>query len=267
VKKTKPPRTDQHTRERLIKVATRLFARHGFDGISIRQITTEARANIGAVNYHFESKDELIRQVFQSISGPINKARLSHLDQYEAEAGDGPLTVEKVARALIEPAVRLAGDAAGGFYLTRLLVLARALPNPFIDAVLAEEFDIIFHRFVQAFSRALPSISYEGVCWRYDFSIGAMLHAVGYFDGSSRIKRVTGNLCDPHDVERIIDQLVAFVVGGLSSDMRYDRVRASKTARHTVPELQKSISAKARAATRPSRRKTLTLPIKQEHRR
>jgi AcrR family transcriptional regulator len=227
---TKPTPDDERTRERLIKVATRLFARNGFDGISIRDITTEANANVGAVNYHFGSKEELIRQVFLSLAGPINATRLSLLDQYEAEAESGHLTVEKVARAVIEPAIRLAGDAEGGFHLTRLLVLARALPNPFIDAVLAEEFDRIFHRFVRAFSRALPSISYEEICWRYDFSIGAMLHAVSYFDGSSRLKRVTNGLCDPHDVERIINQLVAFVVGGLSSEVRYGSEAGGKLA-------------------------------------
>ena len=189
------------------------------------------------MNYHFKSKDDLIRAVFQSISTPLNKARLSLLDRYEAEASGSPLTVQKVARALIEPAVRLASDAAGGgFYLTRLVVLARALPNPVIDGILAEEFDAIFHRFVRAFASALPSASYEDVCWRYDFSIGAMLHVVGYFDGSSRIKRVTGNLCDPHDVERIIEQLVTYVAGGLASQTQLPNPRvAGGTRKPTRP--------------------------------
>jgi AcrR family transcriptional regulator len=232
----KPTADDQRTRERLIQVATRLFAHKGFDGVSIREITGEAKANVGAISYYFGSKEELIRQVIQTMAGPVNETRLSLLGQYQAEAGNGPLTVEKVARALIEPAIRLAGDAEGGFHLTRLLVLVRALPNPFIDAALAKEFDRIFHRFVRAFARALPSVSYEEICWRYDFSIGSVLHAVSYFDGSSRIKRVTNNLCDPHDVERIIDQLVAFVAGGVSSGIRFGKVRAKRATKAALPQ-------------------------------
>lgn len=51
------------TRERILDTAERLFARHGFASTSVRQITDEARANLGAVNYYFRSKEGLYAQV------------------------------------------------------------------------------------------------------------------------------------------------------------------------------------------------------------
>lgn len=52
------------TKETLVLVAERLFAAHGIDGVSIRQILQEAGvANNSAVKYHFESKTGLVRAI------------------------------------------------------------------------------------------------------------------------------------------------------------------------------------------------------------
>lgn len=52
------------TKETLILVAERLFAAHGIDGVSTRQILQEAGvANNSAVTYHFESKAGLVRAI------------------------------------------------------------------------------------------------------------------------------------------------------------------------------------------------------------
>ncbi|MFL6529487.1 MAG: TetR family transcriptional regulator, partial [Chthoniobacterales bacterium] len=47
------------TKVAVLDAAERLFASHGFEATSLRAITSEAQANLGAVNYHFASKDEL----------------------------------------------------------------------------------------------------------------------------------------------------------------------------------------------------------------
>ena len=45
------------TKNAILDTAERLFATHGFEATSLRTITAEAKANLGAVNYHFTSKD------------------------------------------------------------------------------------------------------------------------------------------------------------------------------------------------------------------
>ena len=51
---------------RLVLAAERLFALHGIDGVSLRQIATEAgSANNSAVHYHFGSKKGLIEAIFR----------------------------------------------------------------------------------------------------------------------------------------------------------------------------------------------------------
>jgi AcrR family transcriptional regulator len=52
------------TRERLLNVAERMFAEQGFTSASVREITEAAGTNLGALNYHFHSKENLYAEVF-----------------------------------------------------------------------------------------------------------------------------------------------------------------------------------------------------------
>lgn len=53
------------TRELLLDAAEAAFAEGGFRGASVRQITGRARANLGAVTYHFGSKAALFEAVVE----------------------------------------------------------------------------------------------------------------------------------------------------------------------------------------------------------
>jgi len=59
-------RVSKVTREKIIKAASRAFARDGYEGASIRAIVAEAEVNQAAINYHFGSKEGLYRAVLQT---------------------------------------------------------------------------------------------------------------------------------------------------------------------------------------------------------
>lgn len=46
-------------RDRLIKVAMGLFAERGFDGVTVRDLSTAAGVSVGLINHHFGSKEGL----------------------------------------------------------------------------------------------------------------------------------------------------------------------------------------------------------------
>lgn len=48
-----------NTKEVILKKARKLFAKHGFDGVSIRNICDKVNCNVSAISYHFGSKGEL----------------------------------------------------------------------------------------------------------------------------------------------------------------------------------------------------------------
>ena len=59
-------RPSKATRAKIIKAASSAFARHGYEGASIRAIVGAADVNQAAVNYHFGSKEGLYRAVLQT---------------------------------------------------------------------------------------------------------------------------------------------------------------------------------------------------------
>jgi len=52
-----------NTRGRILAAASHIFCEKGFDNTTVREICTEADANVAAVNYHFGDKQKLYNQV------------------------------------------------------------------------------------------------------------------------------------------------------------------------------------------------------------
>jgi AcrR family transcriptional regulator len=59
------PETVDNTRTRLLKAAADVFAEHGYENSTIRQICARAGANLALVNYHFGDKLELYTEVLR----------------------------------------------------------------------------------------------------------------------------------------------------------------------------------------------------------
>lgn len=53
------------TRDRILRAAAKVFARHGFDGASLGQVADEAGFTKGAVYSNFESKDDLFLSLLE----------------------------------------------------------------------------------------------------------------------------------------------------------------------------------------------------------
>jgi AcrR family transcriptional regulator len=77
-------RPSEVTRERIMKAAERLFAERGYDGTSIRAIVAKARVNQAAINYHFDGKDGLYREVLRAAFRSMTEQQLAHADEMKA---------------------------------------------------------------------------------------------------------------------------------------------------------------------------------------
>ncbi|KPK58834.1 MAG: hypothetical protein AMS21_10375 [Gemmatimonas sp. SG8_38_2] len=82
----------------LVIAARELFSRHGFDGASVRAITARAGTNLGAITYHFGSKQALYEAVISEGIAP------SYQRMSKAVTADGPplQRVEAVVRAFFD---------------------------------------------------------------------------------------------------------------------------------------------------------------------
>jgi AcrR family transcriptional regulator len=79
------------TRERIMKAAERLFAERGYDATSIRAIVAKARVNQAAINYHFDGKDGLYREVLRAAFRALTEQQLEHADEMKAMSREAAL--------------------------------------------------------------------------------------------------------------------------------------------------------------------------------
>jgi AcrR family transcriptional regulator len=79
------------TRERIMKAAERLFAERGYDSTSIRAIVAKARVNQAAINYHFDGKDGLYREVLRAAFRAMTEHQVAHADEAKAMSREDAL--------------------------------------------------------------------------------------------------------------------------------------------------------------------------------
>ncbi|MCZ6514825.1 MAG: TetR family transcriptional regulator [Acidobacteria bacterium] len=202
------------TKQRILETAEGLFAESGFDGTSLRAITTKAGVNLAAVNYHFRSKDELIQAVFARRLEPINRRRLELLDECTQEAGEGPLPLEKIVRAFLRPAVEIDLNRPELANFKTLMGRLHTEPKGLMKDLLEKQFGEVISKYLAAFHRALPHLPEEEIFWRTHFMVGSMAHTLAC---SESIEFVSGGRCDISDLEGTLERLVSYSTAGMRS--------------------------------------------------
>jgi len=204
------------TRNRILDAAERLFAGQGFHLTTLRQITRAAEANLAAVNYHFGSKQALIRAIFRRRLDALNAARIERLDALEQNAGRPGL--EAVLEAFVEPALEFTrgGDAEGQRFM-QLLLRAFADRDTALHEAMRQEYAHVMRRFADAVGRALPGVDRTRLRHQLDFIVGALTLTMA----ESALK----------DTRIIAAELVQFAAAGLRGNLA-DRI--PETARRTL---------------------------------
>ncbi|MDP2639136.1 MAG: TetR family transcriptional regulator, partial [Betaproteobacteria bacterium] len=220
---------DSDTRQRILDGAELLFTQYGFEATTLRRITGAAEVNLAAVNYHFGSKEELIRELFRRRLTWLNQQRLQELDRLEAEAGDKPLKPSQILEVFFGVALRMAADTkGGGRAFMRLLGRTYAKPSDFVRGFLAEEYAAVVARFKAALIKALPGVPGEEILWRFHFMLGAMSYAIS---GTDALHIVAEDALDDDDAEALYARLMSFMLGGLRAPLPALRAGSAKPSR------------------------------------
>ena len=111
------------TRARLLDAALDLIAERGEDGVTLRELTDAAEANVAAVSYHFGSLKSLCEAAIEQALERYLDAQQVAVSTLSAES-----TLEELAVAFAAPVVRAL--AAGGRDLAVMRIVARAGIDP-----------------------------------------------------------------------------------------------------------------------------------------
>lgn len=214
------------TKDRILDTAERLFAEHGYDATSLRQVTREAEVNLAAVHYHFGSKIDLLRAVFGRRVDHINAERLAQLESVERAAGEQPASLEAILEAFFGPPLRYAVPQEEGWH--HFMVLVGRLNTTGGEAFTAVKgvFQEVRERFFPAIRRAVPELAPEELAWRIHFLIGSMCALIA---DPGRIEAFSMGLCRGDDPEESLRQLVTFAAHGLRAPAP-SRLRAEQRA-------------------------------------
>ena len=208
----RPAKSDvaSDTRERILNAAEDHFSRHGFWGVTIREVAEQAKVDTALLHYYFDTKRGLFDEVFTRRAEIMNRERIDSIDAYEKAAGDA-ITVEGVINAFLEPTLvrAAAGDPQWHSYFA---LVAQVNNTPaWGGETMGRTFDAVIHRLIDALRKALPEANEKDLYWSYHFLSGALTLTLSQ---TGRVDRLSNGLCKSNDFAAIHARMVPFIASG-----------------------------------------------------
>ncbi len=192
---------EDDAKQRLVAAAGPVFAKHGFDRATVREICREAGVNIAAVGYHFGDKFGLYREVIRTIRG---RCQASH---------SFPPPVGLAARDELHHHVSmmlrqmLSGDDSG--WEAQLMMREMNHPTGVFVEMVEESFRPSFNRLTTVIGALAPAstpidvleklaLSVVGQCLYYRIGAGVVRQLIpearraAAFDADSLARHITG---------------------------------------------------------------------------
>jgi AcrR family transcriptional regulator len=206
------PEVEAATKNLVFNAAERLFALHGFQNVSVRDITAEAQVNLASVNYHFGSKDALLFEIFRRRTTELNRERARMLHEAsDRHAGNPP--VREILTALMAPPLRWLAPANDRRISLQFLIRARSEGTEEIRQSLSSDVSHL-RRFADALIAASPALPREEVYWRLHFVLG-MIHQ-NRFAELDRLNVLSEGATREDDVDALLARMVDFAEAGFT---------------------------------------------------
>lgn len=207
-------------KQRILDAAEELFARHGYDGVTIRQIAAKARVDVALASYHFGKKRDLFDAVFLRRAEILNKLRLNALHRCQAQAGPAGPDVEQIIEAFLRPLeMELENDNPG--WKNYLALVAYINNSPvWGKELMSKYFDPLVSQFIDALKQALPDAGEEQVYWCYHYLSGALTLTLAQ---TGRIDKLSGGKCRSSDLKTAYDYMIPFAAAGFQKVCRDNR--------------------------------------------
>lgn len=201
------------SKRKLLDAAELLFAEKGFEAVSVRDITQQAKTNVAAVNYHFGSREALLTLVMMRYMIPVTEERLARLDLIEPKGAGKSAPLEEIIDALVRPLTTQARKselAEKLFYKLMGRILMQQIDG--LPAQIEEQLRQIAERFTKAFSKALPGIPMEDLTWRIHFMVGGMIHMLTH---QEVLQHFTRGAAGGPTMEATVARFIRFAAAGM----------------------------------------------------
>ncbi len=199
---------------RILDSAEQLFAEKGFAETSLRMITTRAKVNLAAVNYHFGSKKDLIQAVFARFLTPfcskLDKEMAVMIEKTPNPKLDDVLGV--LARTMLT-GVTSSGQANKLSVFMRLLGLAYTQAQGHLRRFLRDHYNATYIRFISYLRDAHPELSPKEIFWRIHFAIGACVFTMSSIEVLREMS--IADTGEDTGIDEVMNQLIPFLAAAL----------------------------------------------------
>ena len=251
----KSSRAGTDTRMSLIDAAERLFADHGYDGTSLRDIAVRAKQHLALSTYHFGTKERLFEAVIERRAVEIEAIRLAALAKIDLSS----ISQADAVRALIEaytlPMIRARYGSSRQWQahvrlLSQLISVKRWVP------LIRQHYDRCGHQFIAKFEEALPNVDRDALLDSFSFMISNMLYVCSYTNRFDNLKTPRPTVKD--DILAATDNFLRFAHAGFMALAHDAQGRAAEPAAappQPTGARQKRGGASADSSVRPSRQR------------
>ncbi len=200
------------TRTALLESGRKLFLVHGFEGVSIRQITKAAGTNVAAINYHFNGKINLFREVLGQGLDQITHDKLARMKALDEQQPGADL------RQILDVYIRSFFDTHTSFDGDRLMQIIYREMGP--DAVAS---DLVATRLIAPINQAVQK-SILKACPDLDknhvsFCVSSITGQVSHFIRARDILNKINNAGQNHTfMENTVQHITNFSLRGIGSN-------------------------------------------------
>ena len=204
------------TKNKILDAAESLFADKGFNGTSLREITSLAEVNLAAVNYHFGSKKELIKSVMSRYMDELAPNLVSALEEICAHPQQ-PTLIE-VFSAFIEPLLSLNVFRQNGTS-NFLQLLGRGYTDSqgFLRWFFTTQYPGVISNCVLAVQKSYPELTAEEMFWRLHFTMGTVVFTMSSSDALIDIAK--SDFDRDLQISDVIRNVIPYVAAGVGAPM------------------------------------------------
>ncbi|MCE0731210.1 TetR family transcriptional regulator [Halomonas sp. G15] len=167
---------------RILDTAEVLFAERGFAETSLRTITSKAKVNLAAVNYHFGSKKSLIQAVFARYLDPFTDRFHGALDDLERRYQGQAIPLEELLETMARSVLEVPAERNSLKVFMRLLGLAYSQAQGHLRRYIQQDYGSVFTRFTELIRQATPELPDAERFWRLHFMLGTVIFTLSGLD-------------------------------------------------------------------------------------
>ena len=203
------PGYDSATERRLLEAAAFVFADRGFEHATVREVCRLAKANVAAVNYHFESKENLYLETMRAAMQLCHGAETAEFLEFAAR--EGMSKEERLLGIVRRFAMNLLGEHPE--WHTRLIFQEMSRPTHATAVIIEEFLSPRFHAMREAVAPFLPGADDETIALHVMSLTGQVLyHRVA---APIALRFLRREAYDAELVARIADHIAGFTLAAL----------------------------------------------------